>query len=154
MIEMARIQEISDQLEIQNVLILYCSAIDSKKYDELDYVFTPNAVIDYTSAGGPRGPFHEIKSWLEKALSLFPMTQHVVHNFDIVVSGDKATSRCVFYNPMGLGLHGGNMQMFFVGGYYNDKLVRTAEGWRITERIEESTWHDGEFPGEIEVPKL
>ncbi len=43
--------------------------------------------------------------------------------------------------------------MFFVGGYYNDKLIRTTDGWRITERIEDLAWNYGEFPGEIELPK-
>ena len=62
-------------------------------------------------------------------------------NFEIVVQGDNATSRCVFYNPMGLGLPDGGLQMLFFGGYYNDKLVRTPDGWRIIERIEESTWN-------------
>jgi hypothetical protein len=146
-------QQVYDHLEIQSLLTRYCTAIDSKQYDGLDFVFASDAFIDYTSAGGIKGLFPEVKDWLETVLALFPMTQHVVANFDIRVSGDEATSRCIFYNPMGLGLPDGKVQMFFVGGYYNDKLVRTEKGWRITERIEESSWHYGKLPGEIEVPK-
>ena len=153
MLSPSRIQEISDQLEIQSLLALYCTSLDSKKYEGLDSVFTSDAFIDYTSAGGIKGLFPEVKDWLQKVLALFSMTQHVVANFDIRISGDEAASRCVFYNPMGLGLPDGKVQMFFVGGYYNDKLVRTEKGWRIAERFEESSWRYGEFPGEIEVPK-
>ena len=42
------IQEISDRLEIQQVLIDYCHAIDDFDWDALDRVFTPDAIIDYS----------------------------------------------------------------------------------------------------------
>lgn len=32
------------------------------------------------------------------------------------------------------------MSIYYDGGYYNDKLIRTPGGWRITERIEESAY--------------
>ncbi len=135
----------SDRLEIQSLLTRYCTAIDGKNFDDLDEVFIGEAFIDYTSAGGVKGEYPEVKEWLGKALALFPMTQHVVSNFEIEVSGNEARSRCVFYNPMGL--PGGTNQpdelkLFFIGGYYNDKLVRTEKGWRIAERIEETSWKD------------
>jgi len=140
-------------MEIQGILTLYCTSLDSKQYDGLDSVFTSDAFIDYTASGGTKGQFPEVKAWLEEVLALFSMTQHVVANFDIKVSGDTATSRCVFYNPMRFKTPEEKMPMFFVGGYYNDKLIRTTDGWRITERIEDLAWNYGEFPGEIELPK-
>ena len=142
MVEPNQIQGLSDRIEIQDLLSRYCTGIDSKQYDMLDSVFTPDAFIDYTSAGGISGGLPEVKAWLEKALGLFPMTQHYVTNFAIGVDGDKAESRCMFYNPMGLPLPEGEegLKLWFFGGFYNDKLIRTAEGWRISERIEESTW--------------
>ena len=153
MTESEKIQEISDLLEIQSLLTSYCTSIDSKQYDGLDSVFISDAFIDYTSAGGIKGHFPEVKAWLEEVLGLFSMTQHAVTNFDIRVDGDKATSRCIFYNPMGLNTPEGKMPMFFVGGYYNDELVRTADGWRITERIEDSSWNYGDFPVDTKIPE-
>ncbi len=141
MIESDRMQEISDQLEIQSLFTRYCTSIDSKQYDGLDSVFMPDAFIDYTASGGTKGQFPEVKVWLEQVLALFSMTQHVVTNFDINISGDTAASRCAFYNPMGFDTSAETMPLFFVGGYYNDKLIRTADGWRITERIEEMIWN-------------
>ena len=32
--------------------------------------------------------------------------------------------------------------LFFMGGYYVDRLVRTPAGWRIAERTEELSWSD------------
>ena len=48
-------QEISDRLEIQDLLTAYCDAIDSQNWDALDDIFTPDAIIDYTDAGGAKG---------------------------------------------------------------------------------------------------
>ena len=48
------IQEISDRLEINNLLIDYCSAVDAKNFAEFDRIFTADALIDYTALGGIR----------------------------------------------------------------------------------------------------
>ncbi len=87
----------------------------------------------------------EVKKWLSEVLDLFPMTQHSVSNFVIKIEGDHATSRCAFYNPMGMALHEGEegLKLIFFGGYYNDTLIRTDDGWRISQRIEESAWNYG-----------
>lgn len=139
--EQERIHLISDQLEVQSLLTRYCTSIDSKQYDGLDAVFTPDAYIDYSASGGTKGRFPEVKAWLAEVLAMFSMTQHVIANFEIVVNGDEATSRCVFYNPMQFANPEETKPMFWVGGYYNDKLVRTTDGWRITERIEDMSWN-------------
>ncbi|MFO8011071.1 MAG: nuclear transport factor 2 family protein [Dehalococcoidia bacterium] len=145
----------SDRLEIQDTLTRYCTAIDSGDYDGLDSVFTADAFIDYTSAGGVKGTLPEIKEWLAQALERFPVTQHAITNFSIQLDGDTATSRCAFYNPMGLRMpaEGDKLSMLFFGGYYNDKLVRVHGDWRISERIEESVWKYGEFPEGSSTPE-
>jgi hypothetical protein len=39
-------QEISDRFEIMDLLTDYCTAIDNKDIDSLDYIFTNDACID------------------------------------------------------------------------------------------------------------
>jgi hypothetical protein len=73
---MMTLQEISDRLEIQDLMDRYCYAIDERDWDALDTVFTPDAVIDYTESGGVKGSLAEIKAWLPKALERFPAFQH------------------------------------------------------------------------------
>ncbi len=155
MAESSHIGTLSDRIEIQDLLTRYCSALDSRQYNLLDSVFAPDAFVDYTSAGGISGRLPEVKAWLEKALGQFPMVQHYVTNFDILVDGDNAKSRCMFYNPMVLPNSEGKRgpDLVFFGGYYNDRLVRTLAGWRITERVEESTWMYGRLPGGFEIPQ-
>ena len=139
--EQDNIQLISDHLQIQSLLTRYCTSIDTKQFDGLDTVFTPDAFIDYTASGGTKGVFPQVKAWLAEVLAMFSMTQHVITNFEISVNGDEATSRCVFYNPMQFAQPEETKPMFWVGGYYNDKFIRTSDGWRITERIEDMSWN-------------
>jgi hypothetical protein len=39
-------QEISDRLELQQLLTDYSEAIDQRRFDELDAIFTPDAYLD------------------------------------------------------------------------------------------------------------
>jgi hypothetical protein len=39
-------EEISDRLEIQLLLMDYSTAIDQRRFDDLDRVFTPDVYID------------------------------------------------------------------------------------------------------------
>jgi 3-phenylpropionate/cinnamic acid dioxygenase small subunit len=143
---MADLAAIVDRLEIEEVLTRYAWALDSKSFDGLDDVFTSDAHIDYTSSGGVAGAFPEVKAWLARVLPHFPAYQHLVTNQQITVDGDRATSRAEFYNPMVTAKPDGSRGIFFVGGEYHDQLVRTPQGWRISERIERSVWTDGELP--------
>jgi hypothetical protein len=89
---MLSLQEISDRLEIQQLLVDYSTALDQRRFDDLDAVFTPDAYIDYRAMGGIDGNFPEVKTWLA--------------------------------------------QVLFCGFWYDDQFVRTAEGWRMTRRVE------------------
>ncbi|MEV5559052.1 nuclear transport factor 2 family protein [Nonomuraea wenchangensis] len=46
-------RELADRLEIADLLARYTRAVDSGRWERLDEVFTADAVIDYSSAGGP-----------------------------------------------------------------------------------------------------
>ena len=131
-----------DRLAIQDLLVRYCKAIDTKDWDLLDTVFVPDAHVDYTSSGGVQGAYPEVRAWLAQVLPNFPVSQHAVSNFDIRIDGDRAQSRVYFYNPMGRPKPEGGVSMFFIGGYYVDELVRTEDGWRIAQRIEQQAWAD------------
>jgi hypothetical protein len=135
-----RLQELSDRLEIGDVLSRYGIAIDGRRWGLLATVFTPDAVIDYSASGGPSGRFPEIAAWLERFLSPFPMNQHMTVNSHVELDGDTARVRSYFFNPNSFPDESGELKMIFVGGYYNDKFERGASGWRISERIQDTSW--------------
>ncbi len=132
------LEELSDRLEIDDLLTRYATGVDRKDWDLWESCFTADARIDYTAFGGICGGVAEVRAWLEKTMAMFPMSQHMILNKEIAISGDTATSRAGFYNPMSLPIEDGeNRLLFFEGGYYCDRLVRTEDGWKIRERIEE-----------------
>jgi hypothetical protein len=128
-------QEISDRVEIQQLMVDYSSAIDQKRFDDLDRVFTPDAYIDYRVTGGIDGGFPEVKAWLKEVLPTFPAYYHMLGNVDVRISGDTASSRTICFNPMVFNAE--QKQILFVGIWYVDEFARTADGWRMTKRVEE-----------------
>jgi len=134
------IQEISDRIEIDDLLTRYATALDAKDWDLFTACFTSDAYIDYTAAGGIKGALPEVRQWLAEVMAAFPMTQHFVTNRAVDLDGDRATCRSCLFNPMGLPDGVSGLVVFFDGGHYRDRLVRTADGWRIAERIEEPTF--------------
>jgi len=134
---MMSLQDISDRLEIQQLMVTYSNAIDRRDFDRLDEVFTHDAHIDYTTMGGIAGRYPEVKAWLGPALQTFPHYYHLVGNIEITLTGDTATARTACFNPMEVPLPQGGSQIMFLGLWYWDKLVRTPLGWRIGERSQE-----------------
>lgn len=134
---MLSLQEISDRLEIQDLLTSYCYAIDERDWDRLDTIFTHDAVIDYSETGGAKGSVAQIKAWLPIAMKRFPRYQHMVATTRLALDGDSANSRTCLFNPMVYRDEEGGEKTFFIGLWYRDRLIRTADGWRIAERYEE-----------------
>ena len=134
---MLSLQEISDRLEIQDLMVAYSSAIDRKNFDELDALCTPDAYIDYRALGGIDGRFPEFKQWLAGVLPEFPSYYHMISNASIKIDGDSAQACSVCFNPMVVKLADGKTDTMFLGFWYRDKFVRTPQGWRLCERIEE-----------------
>ena len=134
------LQEISDRIEIHDLLVRYSHAIDTRDFDALDQVFTPDAFIDYSAMGGAKGSLPEIKAFLREAMGRFAGFQHLIANSMVELRGDRATGRTMCHNPMVLARPDGATHTFYCGLWYLDELVRTAEGWRIQRRVEEKCY--------------
>ena len=141
------LQEVSDRIEIDDLLIRYAKAIDTQDYELLDTCFLPDADVDYVSSGGIAGKYPEVRIWLEKALSIFSVTLHSLSNSEIELDGDRARGRTLVTNPMCIRDDAGKQSIFTVYAYYEDELVRTPEGWRIAKRFERQALLDGSLPG-------
>ena len=133
------LQRISDELEITGLLHHYARAVDGRDWDLWRSLFTADAHIDYSSAGGLVGGRDEVSAWLERSLALLPMTQHYVTNVEAEIAGDTAAVRAMFYNPM---LLPGATSISACGGYYHHRLVRTESGWLSAQLREENLWFD------------
>ena len=146
------LQQIQDRLEIQDLLVRYARAIDTKDYELLDTCFTPDAHVDYTSSGGTKGKYPEVRAWLEKALAPFAAMMHAIGNTSLELHGDRASGRTYVTNPMGFPKDDGSLHVFTVYAHYVDEFVRTKDGWRISQRIEEAQLMDGTLPDALQIP--
>ncbi|MFD6198407.1 nuclear transport factor 2 family protein [Mycobacterium sp. D16R24] len=134
------LDEVSDRLQIQQLLVDYATAIDTRQFDDLDEVFTNDAYIDYRAMGGVDGDYPDVKAWLAQVLPAFPMYAHMLGNISIRFDSEggaersSATVRSLCFNPMVPG--GDTEQVLFLGLWYDDTVVRTRHGWRLTRRVE------------------
>ena len=136
---MLDLQEISDRLEIQEVLARYSDAIDTMDWDKLDPLFTEDADIDYTSMGGIRGTLAEQKAFLDSTLpTIFKRGyQHMTATTLFDIDGDVANVRTICFNPMVIK---DEKHIFFCGLWYRDVFVRVDGTWRIKSRTEDRGW--------------
>ncbi|MFQ6330871.1 MULTISPECIES: nuclear transport factor 2 family protein [unclassified Nocardia] len=137
---MLSLQEISDRLEIQDLMVRYSHAVDTRQWDLLDDVFTADAHIDYSAMGGAIGDLTSTKAFLAQVLPNFPAFQHLVGNSSITVHGDTATGRTMCHNPMLVENGDGQQSVMFCGLWYLDTFVRIDGRWRIKQRVEEKSY--------------
>ena len=130
----------ADEKTIIDLTIAYTWALDTKQFDELRDVFTPDATgmlhgvaCDDTEA---------IITRISGALTRLDASQHLIGNHQVRIDGDTATCRCQLQSQhVKRGTEGG--ETYIIGGTYEDRLVRTANGWRISHRTMEETWSTG-----------
>jgi hypothetical protein len=129
-------QEISDRFEIQDLIVRYSQLLDQQRWDDMDALFTEDCVLDYTSTGAIKGSWPEHKAFDISVLTGFKGTQHLMGLPTISVFGDVAVARTICFNPMVID----DKKVFFVGLWYDDKIVRTVEGWKFQERVEQLSY--------------
>ena len=136
------LQEISDRLEIQELIARYSVALDTRDYDGLDDLFTDDAVLDYTATGAIRGGLAEMKQFIADAFAMFDGTQHLTTSTTLAFDddGNTAHGKSACHNPM---VFGGDLRpkMMIVGLWYVDTFVRTPDGWRFKERVEQQLYN-------------
>ncbi len=140
---MLSLQEISDRLEIQDLVWRYSEIIDAKDFDTLrDDVFTADAFIDYSTFGGSKGDLETTIAFLHGAMKIFPAHQHLNANIQVKLDGDTASGRVMCFNPQQMEARDGedDGHIFFCGLWYIDEYLRTDAGWRITNRVEEKSY--------------
>ena len=118
----------------------YCRAIDDRQFDSLRDVFSPDATVRVAEADAV-----DLDSFLARlpvALGRFERWEHHIADHEVVIDGDTATSRCslraIHVRPAGQ-----RPPVYTLLGRYEDRLVRTPDGWRIAHRSLVATHREG-----------
>ena len=129
-----------DEKAIIDLTIAYTWALDERRFDDLRTIFAADATADL--AGVQCAGIEAIIARIRGALMKVDASQHVISNQQVRVDGDTATCRCYLVGQhIKRGLPGG--EHFIMSGTYSDRLARTVDGWRITERSLEILWTEG-----------
>jgi len=134
------ISTLLDRQAIVDLTHTYCWALDSRNLALLDDVFVPEAVAELRSR--PLEGREAIRDRIATALEPLDATQHTVTNHHVVIDGDRATSRCYLHSQHVREAAVGG-PLYVIAGRYEDELVRTPDGWRISLRRLVQVWTDG-----------
>jgi SnoaL-like domain len=131
----------SDREDIVQLLNLYGLAMDTQRWDLFDRIFTRDCDADYgaTSHWRDRAQF---KADFGAFHAMFDATQHVMTNHLVTVRGDRANAH-TYGSWRLIRRAAGDPPVWDGTGYYDDQLVRTADGWRIAARTCRVVWWTG-----------
>ncbi|WP_181140751.1 nuclear transport factor 2 family protein [Streptomyces sp. Ru62] len=150
MTQRAEFATVRDRLAVDDLVTAYAVAVDDGDWTGYRGLFTADGRADYRSAGGIEGDAGRVAAWLAESLTLFAVRQHLIVNrqvrFGILDqdTGDTARVRADYLNPMRCtGPDGSATPDLVCGGRYDFGLLRTAEGWRLSEVVVHEKWRRG-----------
>ena len=128
-----KVQELLDREVIKELRYKIAQSLDFKDWALFESLVMDEVDTDFSAMGIPEqkasradfvGSFrHNLR---REGLEL----QHIYSNFRITIEGNTATSK---FNQLAQhyiqGFEGG--EEFFLRGEYTDKLIRTADGWKL-----------------------
>ncbi len=122
---------IEDRLEIEDLMVAYCTAVDSlSDIDAICAVFTEDGVLDLSGIGLPKKHGHSgIREFFAGVFADMTNHAHYLTNFAMTsYEGERASARAYI---IGIGRAKDGNEVTVNGRYYFD-VVRTAAGWRTS----------------------
>ncbi len=118
--------DLADRVELHELPGRYGDAIDDRDWPRLARIFTDDATFDLTDLGGPRlSGLAEIQRYMDTEAQ-HPQTHMMTNVYvDETTGGPKLYFRIV-------ALRKG--QSVGTASYYDD-VVKTADGWRVKDRV-------------------
>ena len=122
--------ERDDRQDISELLVRYATGIDRRDWPLFRTVFTDDCELDYGEIGSWQG-VDAVTEFMDKTHAMAGHTLHRLTNQVITVDGDNATARTYIDAVI---MFGDNQAGVNAWGFYDDEVVRTADGWRIARR--------------------
>jgi hypothetical protein len=117
-----------DRTAVTDLIALHGHLCDDGDLEGLRELFTPDVVYDVSDIGGH--PIHGVTALINAAIALGegnPVGHHVTNIVLTATTDDHVTARS---KGIGITANGGCASVT-----YDDTIVRTSEGWRISHRI-------------------
>lgn len=124
----------NDKTQIIEILNLYGFALDAHQWDLFDLVFAEDVVAEFGPAGAAWNGLTTFKRSFAEFHAGLDNHQHTMMGHLVHVDGDKAYA--FSYGNWLLVRDSAKGDPSWLGtGWYDDEIVRTANGWRIKHRI-------------------
>jgi hypothetical protein len=129
-----RLQELCDRADITDIFVTYGEALDKRRWDLLEQIFLPDVEAHWAYGSAHQRGRDAVIAHIKRRLDTFATTHHQFGNYQMVFSDnrDNAFASCRARNyHAGLGEYSD----LFVEtlGTFEAQVVRTPEGWRVTE---------------------
>ncbi len=155
-----KLDTLMDRAAIGEVMQRYAMSIDTREWGALRSCFADQIEIDVSESpfgGGAASYRLSGDQWLaqiRRIVTRFAITQHMITPYRIEVEGDHAV--CLAYmqarhfppdctDPK---------TVWVIGGYYTNRMVRTAQGWRIAVWKLTLTWQENPPEAQSVTPDL
>jgi len=137
---------VTDIDDICRLKYRYLRTLDSKQWEEFEACFVPDATGDYN--GLVFDDRAALVAYMRENLGEGLLTLHQAHHPEIDVDGDTASGRWYLQDKVIV-----EAFKFMLEGaaFYEDRYVRTPEGWRVAHtgyrRTFEMTYNLEDLPG-------
>ena len=140
-----------DFIDITSTVYQYAYGIDLRDWDMYRNIFNDDLHMDFSSYSGAPASSMTADQWVAGVKPLFTgldATQHTMTNplvtIDRDIDRDRDRARCRMYMQAEHFFKAarGNPE-YAIGGYYDDTLIRTEAGWKITAVKLTVFWHRG-----------
>lgn len=123
-----------DKAAIVEIMNLYGFALDARQWDLFDRVFTDDVVAVFGPAGAGWHGLEVFKKSFAEFHATLDSHQHTMMGHLVEVDGD--TAHAFSYGNWLLVRNAAEGGPTWTGtGWYDDELVRTDRGWRISRRV-------------------
>lgn len=146
----ATMQGLADRAAIGDLLTTFAVAIDSCDWPRYRSVFTDEIDLDYSSwRAGSVGRW-AADDWVARATSLFPgftATRHALTNLLVALDPEQPDLARVRVNVSADHVivdEVGEVSVFTLNGYYDDRCTRSPDGWRIEGKRLVALWSTGD----------
>jgi len=133
------IEEMQDRFAIMDLYDRQLAAAEAFDLDAYDTTFALDARIDLSDFGREESDYASYRAWLAGLVEIMVDAQRITGGLRLALDGNVATTRVPVACHVTMAIEG-TRRLTHTGLFYNDRLERRAEGWRIVHRVEELAW--------------
>jgi len=148
--QVGRVDDAADLIELRALVDRYALAADTRDRAGFAGVFAPDGVMDLGGGHELTGA-EELPAPLDYLDQHYLRTMHVVANHIVTLEGDAATG-LVYCLAHHISRQGEELRDSAMAVRYEDRYVRTADGWRIAHRAVKVDWEEHRDALSVQAP--